>query len=53
MWIKLDKGTLKKLDPNLLQYDGVWSLAVDKSQIIYLKSDVDSHKGKEPIFNVK
>lgn len=44
MWIKLDKEAMKKFD--LKQYDSVWSLAVDKSQIVYLRSDFSINKGK-------
>lgn len=44
MWIKLDKEAMKRFE--LKQYDSVWSLAVDKSQIIYLRSDFSINKGK-------
>ncbi|XP_065222944.1 E3 ubiquitin-protein ligase MYCBP2 isoform X3 [Planococcus citri] len=42
MWIKLDKEAMKRFD--LKQYDSVWSLAVDKSQIVYLRSDFSINK---------
>lgn len=43
MWIKLDKEAMKTFD--LTQYENVWSLAVDKSQIVYLRSDFTMNKG--------
>ena len=49
MWIKLDKEAMKRFD--LKQYDSVWSLAVDKSQIVYLRSDFSINKGKWLLFS--
>lgn len=45
MWIKLDKEAMKTFD--LTQYENVWSLAVDKSQIVYLRSDFSMNKGEK------
>ena len=46
MWIKLDKDALKKFDLNVHEYESVWSLAIDKSQIVYLKTDLNCSKGE-------
>ncbi len=50
MWIKLDHESLKKFD--LTQFENVWSLAVDKSQIVYLRSDSSINKGNLILFNI-